>query len=298
MRQWLVMGAMLLMVFTAGRWAVAAPGQPGATAVGGTATSMTCDGVVGGRKQDHALTGTPVPPPSEPPAGIGDGAQAAPEVVMEIQATLAALERCQELGDVQGALTLFSDDAGRRLMASAPDGSPPGGAGQATPGRSGGLLPIIPPVRDEDLRLLPDGRVGAVLTSDATPATGVTYVVLRQSGGRWMIDEVGERLATAAPGSSDDSTAIVTPEKPIDPAAEPVVAAARAAAAETLGVGVNQVQVDAVEPRDWPDAAIGCPQPETMYAEVITPGFVVRVTAGGQAIEVHTDATGERTAIC
>ena len=287
MQRWAMMSALVLVVITAGRWTVAAPGQPGETAVAGTATPMTCDGVARGREGNATVIGTPAPRPDGPPAGIADGAVVEPEVATAIQATLAILERCRAAGDGQGALALFSDDAVRRLMAGAPDESPAGGSAGATPVMTRDRIPVIPPLADEDLRRLADGRVGAVIAGDVATVSGVAYVVFREDDGRWLIDEVGERRAATAAS-----------EAPGDSAAEPAVMAARAVAAARLGVGEDAVRVDGVEPRDWPDTALGCPEPETMYAAVITPGFVVRVAAGSQTVEVHTDATGERTAIC
>ncbi len=281
-------GMILLALFTAGQWTTAAPGHPGAmAAVAGTATPIACDGAIREREGNATVMGTPASLPDGPPAGIADGTVAGPEVATAIQETLATLERCRAAGDVQGALTLFSDDAVRRLRSGTPDAPPVGDSAGATPVMIGDRIPVIPPVADENLRLLEDGRIGAVIAGDAIAVTGVAYVVFREDDGRWLIDEVGERRAATA-----------EPEAPADSAAKPAVMAARAAAAATLGVDVDAVSVDGVEPRDWSDTALGCPEPETMYAEVITPGFSVRVTAGSQTIDVHTDATGERTAVC
>jgi hypothetical protein len=65
-----------------------------------------------------------------------------------------------------------------------------------------------------------------------------------------------------------------------------------AAIAEDLGVPAETVQVITLEPRDWPDSSLGCPQPDMLYAQVITPGYLVLVEVSGEQIAYHTDERG------
>lgn len=71
--------------------------------------------------------------------------------------------------------------------------------------------------------------------------------------------------------------------------ADGVVAAAVADAAARGGVPVEAVRVVQVEPRDWPDSSLGCPRPGMGYAQVITPGYLIILEAGGQTLEYHAD---------
>jgi Ferritin-like domain len=65
-----------------------------------------------------------------------------------------------------------------------------------------------------------------------------------------------------------------------------------AAIAEDLGVSLETVQVVSMEPRNWPDSSLGCPQPDMLYAQVVTPGYLVLVDVSGERIEYHTDERG------
>jgi hypothetical protein len=58
---------------------------------------------------------------------------------------------------------------------------------------------------------------------------------------------------------------------------------------DDLGVAPEAVRIVSVEARDWPDTALGCPRPGEVYAEVITPGFLIVVEADGETIEFHSD---------
>ena len=64
------------------------------------------------------------------------------------------------------------------------------------------------------------------------------------------------------------------------------------AIADDLGVPPETVQVVSVEPRNWPDTSLGCPQPDMLYAQVVTPGYLVLVDVSGERIEYHTDERG------
>jgi hypothetical protein len=70
----------------------------------------------------------------------------------------------------------------------------------------------------------------------------------------------------------------------------PLVQRAIEDAARTTGVEPGSVRVLSVEARDWPDASLGCPKPGMMYAQVITPGFLIALEAGGRRLEYHADS--------
>ena len=82
-----------------------------------------------------------------------------------------------------------------------------------------------------------------------------------------------------------------------NPEAQGAVDASLRAAATRLGVAAGQLSVERVEAREWGDSSLGCPQPGMMYAQVITPGYLIVVAGGGKRLEFHTDARG-RAVMC
>jgi hypothetical protein len=44
-----------------------------------------------------------------------------------------------------------------------------------------------------------------------------------------------------------------------------------------------------MEEQQWSDTSLGCPQEGFMYAQVITPGYLIVLEAQGQTYEYHTD---------
>ncbi len=55
----------------------------------------------------------------------------------------------------------------------------------------------------------------------------------------------------------------------------------------TLSAG--DVQVMNVAAQQWRNSSLGCPREGMMYAQAITPGYLIEVKAGGKVYEYHTD---------
>ena len=84
--------------------------------------------------------------------------------------------------------------------------------------------------------------------------------------------------------------------KPTDAAQmEPPEAAlaAQAALAASLEVPVEEVEIVAYEPREWPDACLGLAREGEMCAQVITPGWRVVLSVQGEQYVFRTDESGE-----
>ncbi len=139
---------------------------------------------------------------------------------------------------------------------------------------------------------------GAVLTLMLTVAAGP---ILASHG----TPEAGTPGA-GTPGAGTPSAAtpnagtpiVATPAVEIPAVARPVVDIVITQASEANGVSADQINVIQVEAREWPDSSLGCPEAGGFYAQVITPGYLIRVTAAGQTLEYHTDASGENITLC
>jgi hypothetical protein len=103
--------------------------------------------------------------------------------------------------------------------------------------------------------------------------------------------------AAAAPGTPTDAGAgAATPEDAPPEGADrqpPLAGRAGRLAAGELGVAPEEVTVVSVEPVEWSDGSLGCPQPGQMYVQVITPGYRFVLEVAGRRYEVHTDARAD-----
>jgi len=64
---------------------------------------------------------------------------------------------------------------------------------------------------------------------------------------------------------------------------------------ERANVSFEEIVVEDVKEARFPDASLGVPEPGKTYAQVITPGCVIRLTAEGKTYEYH--GAGERVAL-
>jgi hypothetical protein len=71
------------------------------------------------------------------------------------------------------------------------------------------------------------------------------------------------------------------------------VETARQQVADTLGVDIGQVQITSIQPQEWPDACLGLPDEGEVCAQVITPGYEVRMEINEQVYIVRTDELGQ-----
>mgnify|MGYP000120852429 CR=1 FL=1 len=97
--------------------------------------------------------------------------------------------------------------------------------------------------------------------------------------------------ATATAVHRGFSAADVEPTPILVPAeARDAVRLATEDLARRLGVRPAAIRPVRVQAVDWSDTSLGCPRPDMVYAQVITPGYVVILSAQGRDYEYHTDA--------
>lgn len=87
--------------------------------------------------------------------------------------------------------------------------------------------------------------------------------------------------------SNDDGDAIASP------AGQPQAAlAARADLASRLDISTDQVEILEARSVYWRSAALGCPQPGYSYAQVLTPGWFIRLAVGRSEYRYHAGEKG------
>jgi formylglycine-generating enzyme required for sulfatase activity len=64
------------------------------------------------------------------------------------------------------------------------------------------------------------------------------------------------------------------------------------ALATALGLDASAITLVAMERQQFPDAALGCPQPGELAAAVVTPGYKVVLSAGDAPYELHVNLNG------
>ena len=157
--------------------------------------------------------------------------------------------------------------------------------------------------------------VEAMEWSDASlgcPQPGMMYAQVITPGYQVMLEvdgqeyayhtDTGNHVVLCEPEAASEIPAAPKsvapmPEVEVPPEAEQAVKLAQQDLVSTQGLAPGAVRVVVVEPVDWSDSSLGCPQPGMMYAQVITPGFLVVLEADGQTYTYHTD-TGRFVVLC
>lgn len=105
----------------------------------------------------------------------------------------------------------------------------------------------------------------------------VTEFRVLERAGRLELGELSVAVRTNGDG----------PGAPVPAAARPLVELAVAQLGAQLDVNADAIHVERVEAVDFPDASLGVPDPDLMYAQVITPGFVIELTHDGRSYLFH-----------
>jgi hypothetical protein len=145
----------------------------------------------------NAFAGTPVAEPSTPSANVPfvlpPGSPASQEIVEAITAATRILLACNNTGDRLRTLALFTDDAIRDYNATVPI------TDEVLAGWAATLAPYAEPdwialVAVLDIRVLADGRVGALVEIDIPGApptrTEFRFYYFEKENGRYLIDRI------------------------------------------------------------------------------------------------------------
>lgn len=99
-------------------------------------------------------------------------------------------------------------------------------------------------------------------------------------------------MTTTAPalptqgGSTPMTPGISTPT---DSGLENLIEQARQDLAQRLAISTNQIVLVEATEAEWSDSSLGCPQPDMLYLQVITPGFLILLDANGAQYEYHSN---------
>lgn len=104
--------------------------------------------------------------------------------------------------------------------------------------------------------------------------------------------------ATTTSESSDPNGSPAVGAGPIDGGLQPFIDKAVANLAATRSINASEITVESAQVVQWPDGSAGCPQPGMQYAQVITDGSAIRLTAGGASYWYHTGGANTDPAHC
>lgn len=132
------------------------------------------------------------------------------------------------------------------------------------------------------------------------PQEGMMYAQVITPGYRIVLSYEGETYAYHT-GAQADSAVIYCPEAQNEPfptadaggdamqsTSAALVARATADLAQRLDMDASQIEVVSVRAVEWRDGSLDCARGGMMVPQVITPGYLIVLSAGGVKYEYHT----------
>ena len=130
------------------------------------------------------------------------------------------------------------------------------------------------------------------------------YMIVLESGGNTYDYHTGADpegpLVQCAEDGTPASAAIALPAEPVgvtlmddNGALSRLIERAAEDLVQTTGAASDAVTVLSAEEVEWSDTSLGCPQPDEMYAQVITPGYLIVLETGAETYRYHTGADPE-----
>lgn len=110
--------------------------------------------------------------------------------------------------------------------------------------------------------------------------------------------------APAAPPGAPTATTPATAAEETEtqmarqPGLEGLVAQAVQDLSARTGIAPEAITVVSAEPKVWPDASLGCPQPGMRYAQVLQDGALIELEAGDRTYRYHTGGNRVEPFLC
>jgi hypothetical protein len=124
-----------------------------------------------------------------------------------------------------------------------------------------------------------------------------TIVILALMVTACAAPETGDEEATSTTTTVPSVTS-TTGEGDIDPGLSSVIPIAVTDLAERLGLPESEIEVTAAYLVTWPDDSLGCPEPWMQYAQVVTDGAVIELTADDTTYSYHMGGSRYRPFLC
>ena len=100
-------------------------------------------------------------------------------------------------------------------------------------------------------------------------------------------------LILSACGPSGDNPVGNPPVEESDPLPPVAVVKARQALADTLGIGVEDIEIISYETAEWSDSCLGLGGAAESCLQALVPGWRVELSAEGKSFTARTDELGD-----
>jgi len=132
----------------------------------------------------------------------------------------------------------------------------------------------------------PDSSLGV-------PEPGKSYLTVITPG--YVIKLVADGREYVYHGSKDHVVAVPEPQEQPTDEETALISLAKADLSLRLGVAADRIGVVGVSATEFSDTSLGVPEPGKVYAQVITPGYVITLSVAEQGYAYH--GSGDRVVL-
>ncbi len=151
--------------------------------------------------------------------------------------------------------------------------------------------------KDSDIKA--EAQAVAAATPTDTPAPPSTPTPKAKPTSTNLPTEIIEPISPVSPvAPAGEAMKFSDPSAQIIPGSEKAVEAALTNLVTQTGLSANEITIISVESKEWSDSGLGCPQEGFMYAQVITPGYLIVLEAQGEQYNYHTNQDGSSVVLC
>jgi hypothetical protein len=148
------------------------------------------------------------------------------------------------------------------------------------------------PVGDVEIESQSVPQATSTNTPEPIPTPRPTFTAIPEPTGTTELrTELVEPISPVSPVTTTEESVMTATHDSTQsiPGSEQILAAAIADLSEQTGTPSDQIKLVSMETVEWSDTSLGCPQEGFMYAQVITPGYLLILEVQGQQYTYHTD---------
>lgn len=112
-----------------------------------------------------------------------------------------------------------------------------------------------------------------------------------------LLTSVGVFYNTRQANRGQPTPTLAVPTSTMSTQEQQIVQASKEILSQKLTVALDSIEVITIEAINWPDASLGAPEEGQLYAQVITPGYKLKILAISVEYEIHADAQGSQVVI-
>jgi hypothetical protein len=124
-------------------------------------------------------------------------------------------------------------------------------------------------------------------------SAGNPTIAFTESIAQKTATSIDNMTQTPSPESGNENKGVTAPDKTMTPDAnaKKLILLSKENLASQFKINMDDIYLSSAIAVVWPDASLGCPQPDKAYAQVMTPGYSIVLKVAEKEYPYHTDGS-------